>query len=83
VEPAFQLGLQCPAPARCDGGALPAPAVEAYTAVDANWSWKVTPTFTASLLAQNLFDRRHVEFNAVGVASQIERRAFVRLAWQL
>jgi iron complex outermembrane receptor protein len=64
-------------------GALPAPAVEAYTAVDANWSWKLTPAFTASLLAQNLFDRRHVEFNAVGVASQIERRVFVRLAWQL
>ncbi len=62
---------------------LPAPLVSGYTAVDANWSWKVTPAFTVALLAQNLFDRRHVEFNAVGVASQIERRAFLRLAWQL
>ncbi|MDB5940859.1 MAG: hypothetical protein JWQ13_425 [Ramlibacter sp.] len=64
-------------------GALPVPAVPAYTAVDANFGWKVTPSFTVAVLAQNLFDRRHVEFNAAGVASQIERRFFLRLGWQL
>lgn len=64
-------------------GALPSPVVPSYTAVDANWDWKVTPSFSVALLAQNLFDPRHVEFNDVAVASQIERRVFVRLAWQL
>ena len=64
-------------------GALPSPAVQAYTAVDARWGWKVRPGFTVALLAQNLFDRRHVEFNARDVASQLERRLFLRLAWQL
>lgn len=64
-------------------GQLPSPVVPAYTAVDMHWDWKVTPAFSVGLLGQNLFDRRHVEFNAAGVASQIERRVFVRLAWQL
>jgi iron complex outermembrane receptor protein len=64
-------------------GGLPAPVVAGYTAVDANWDWKVTPGFSVALRAQNLFDKRHVEFNDVGIASQIERRVFVRLAWQL
>jgi iron complex outermembrane receptor protein len=64
-------------------GQLPSPVVPAYTAVDANWSWKVTPAFTVALLGQNLFDRRHAEFNDAGAASQIERRLFLRLAWEL
>ncbi|MEJ7687073.1 MAG: TonB-dependent receptor [Variovorax sp.] len=64
-------------------GALPSPAVESYTAVDARWSVRVTPRLDLSLLVQNLFDRRHVEFNAIGVASQIERRVFIKAVWQL
>jgi iron complex outermembrane recepter protein len=64
-------------------GALPAPAVAAYTAVDARIAWQLTPQVELSLLGQNLFDKRHVEFNAVGVASQIERRLFVKAVWQL
>ncbi len=64
-------------------GQLPSPVVPAYTAVDMHWDWRLTPAFSVGLLAQNLFDRRHVEFNAAGVASQIERRVFLRLAWQL
>ncbi|MDB5881970.1 MAG: hypothetical protein JWP43_1848, partial [Ramlibacter sp.] len=35
------------------------------------------------LLGQNLFDRRHVEFNAVSAASQIERRLFIKAVWRL
>jgi iron complex outermembrane receptor protein len=64
-------------------GALPSPAVEAYTAVDARLAWQLTPRVELSLLGQNLFDRRHVEFNAVGAASQIERRLFIKAAWRL
>ncbi|MCY7317974.1 MAG: TonB-dependent receptor [Ramlibacter sp.] len=64
-------------------GSLPAPAVPAYTAVDVRWGWKAAPALTVSLLAQNLFDRRHVEFTDPAAASQIERRVFLRLAWQL
>jgi iron complex outermembrane receptor protein len=64
-------------------GALPTPAVPAYTAVDMHWDWRVTPSFSVGLLAQNLFDRRHVEFNEAAGASQIERRVFLRLAWRL
>ena len=64
-------------------GSLPAPAVPAYTAVDARWGWKATPSLVVSVLAQNLFDRRHVEFTDPATTSQIERRVFLRLAWQL
>jgi iron complex outermembrane receptor protein len=64
-------------------GALPSPAVENYTAVDARLAMRVNPALELSLLAQNLFDRRHAEFNAVGAASQIERRLFLKAVWQL
>ncbi|MDB5892168.1 MAG: hypothetical protein JWP47_2999 [Polaromonas sp.] len=64
-------------------GALPSPQVAAYTAVDARLAWHVTPVLELSLLAQNIFDRRHIEFNAIGMASQIERRIFLKAIWQL
>jgi iron complex outermembrane recepter protein len=64
-------------------GALPSPAVQAYTAVDARLALRVSPTLELSVLGQNLFDPRHVEFNAVGAASQIERKVFVKATWKL
>jgi iron complex outermembrane recepter protein len=64
-------------------GALPSPAVRGYTAVDARLALRVTPQFELSLLAQNLSDRRHVEFNAMPLASQIERRIFIKALWRL
>ena len=64
-------------------GALPTPAVPAYTAVDARIALRVTPTLELALLGQNLFDRRHVEFNSAGNASQIERRLYLKATWQL
>jgi iron complex outermembrane recepter protein len=64
-------------------GALPSPAVQAYTAVDARWALRVSPNLELSVLAQNLFDPRHVEFNAIGAASQIERKVFVKASWKL
>jgi iron complex outermembrane receptor protein len=58
-------------------GALPAPAVAAYTATDLRLAWQASRQLTLSLLVQNLFDPAHVEFNAVNVASQIPRSAFL------
>jgi iron complex outermembrane recepter protein len=63
-------------------GALPAPAVPAYTAVDARLAWNVRPDLEISLLAQNLFDAGHVEFNAPASASVIRRQFFLRAVWQ-
>ncbi|MES2978114.1 MAG: TonB-dependent receptor [Pseudomonadota bacterium] len=64
-------------------GALPSPQVERYTAVDARLSWRINRQLELSLLGQNIFDSRHIEFNAIGVASQIERRFFVKAVWAL
>ncbi|MES2280183.1 MAG: TonB-dependent receptor [Pseudomonadota bacterium] len=64
-------------------GELPSPVVPRYTSLDARLAFRVSPALELSLLAQNLFDRRHVEFNAAGVASQIERRIFLRAVWKL
>ncbi|MDB5856339.1 MAG: hypothetical protein JWQ76_28 [Ramlibacter sp.] len=64
-------------------GALPAPVVPAYTALDLRLGWQATPTLEFSLIAKNLLDDRHAEFNAVSVASQFGRRVFVRAVFQL
>jgi iron complex outermembrane receptor protein len=64
-------------------GGLPAPVVARYTAVDARLAFKVAPGLELSVLGLNLFDRRHVEFNAIGVASQMQRRIFIKAAWSL
>ncbi|MCG2595671.1 TonB-dependent receptor [Ramlibacter sp. XY19] len=64
-------------------GALPAPAVPAYTAVDLRLGWQVTPRIELSLLAKNILDERHAEFNAAAVASEFGRRIFLRAVFQL
>ena len=64
-------------------GRLPAPAVPAYTSVDASWGLQVSPTLRLSLLARNLFDPGHREFNAPAAASEIERRFLLQATWQL
>ncbi|MCC2634467.1 MAG: hypothetical protein K0S48_2353, partial [Ramlibacter sp.] len=43
-------------------GALPAPAVPAYTSLDARIGWQVTSRVEVSLLGQNLLNDRHAEF---------------------
>ena len=63
-------------------GRLPSPLVESYTAVDARFAWRVSDDLDIAVMAQNLLDPRHVEFNAVNVASQIERRVFVKATWR-
>lgn len=62
-------------------GALPAPPVPDYTAVDARLGWRVNPQLEVSLLAQNLLDRRHHEFEPAATASAFGRRVFLRLVW--
>jgi iron complex outermembrane receptor protein len=64
-------------------GALPVPAVPAYTAVDARFAWRVSRELELALLGQNLFDARHHEFNAIAAASQIERRVFLKATWRM
>jgi len=62
--------------------ALPAPAVPSYTVADARLGWQVSPQLEVSLLAQNLFDRRHAEFNAPATASVFGRQLWLRVVWQ-
>ena len=60
---------------------LPTPVVPAYTAVDMRYAWHLRPQLELSLLGQNLFDRRHPEFNALPGCSEFERGVFLRAKW--
>jgi iron complex outermembrane receptor protein len=74
-------------------GRLPNPEVPAYTAVDARFGWRVTTGLEVSLLATNLFDRRHPEFSAltteyIGIGpvetrSELARGIYLKLLWRL
>jgi iron complex outermembrane receptor protein len=62
-------------------GALPKPAVPAYTAVDARYGWRIRPGLELSLIGQNLFDPRHAEFGNAAQRSEYERAFAVRVVW--
>lgn len=62
-------------------GALPQPAVPAYTTADLRYGWRVSPALELSLIGQNLFDPRHPEFNAAPGRSEIPRSVWLRLRW--
>ncbi len=64
-------------------GSLPAPFVPAYVAADLRLGWQVTPRLDVSLLAQNLFGRRHAEFGDGPTSSVFDRRVFLRAVFQL
>jgi iron complex outermembrane receptor protein len=64
-------------------GALPAPFVPAYAVADLRLGWQATPRIEVSLLAQNLFGRRHAEFGGGPSASVFDRRIFLRAVFQL
>jgi len=64
-------------------GALPNPAVPAYTAVDARIGWRLGAGLELSLTGQNLFDRRHIEFGDPATASEIERSVFFKVLWRM
>ncbi len=62
-------------------GALPAPAVPAYTVADLRLAWHCLPGLEMSLLGQDL-GRRHVEFDPSS-SSRLGPRAFIELAWSM
>jgi iron complex outermembrane receptor protein len=64
-------------------GALPDPAVPAYTAVDARLGWRASREIDVSLILQNLFEDRHAEFGAAPGRSEFGRSAFLRLQWRM
>jgi iron complex outermembrane receptor protein len=64
-------------------GALPSPAVPAYTAVDARLAWSPRPDLELSLTGFNLFDARHPEFGAAPGRSELGRRFLLRASWAL
>ena len=60
-------------------GALPSPAVAAYTVTDLRIAWQCLPALNLSVLAQGL-GRRHVEFDPAS-SSRFGPTAFVKLEW--
>lgn len=64
-------------------GALPDPAVPAYTAVDLRYGWRASSQTEVSVVVENLFDARHPEFNAAPARSEIGRAVQVQLRWAL
>ena len=54
-------------------GKLPRPAVPAYSELDINWQWNLTPAIDVAITGQNLLHRRHIEWGAAASASQFER----------
>ena len=54
-------------------GKLPRPAVPAYSELDINWQWNLTPAIDVAITGQNLLHRRHAEWGAATTASQFER----------
>jgi iron complex outermembrane receptor protein len=60
--------------------ARPGPAVPAYTALDAQLGWKVTPGFEVALVVQNAFDPGHAEW---GNRAEFERSVFVKVLLRL
>ena len=64
-------------------GALPSPAVPAYTAVDARLGWRARRDVELSLTLRNLLDERHPEFGSAATRSEYERGLFLKLLWRM
>ena len=62
-------------------GALPNPAVPAYSALDLSYAWAVRRGLELSLVGQNLLDARHPEIDAYPSRSEFKRSVFVQLRW--
>ena len=62
-------------------GALPMPAIPAYTAVDASVDWRINEHVDLAVFGQNLFGAGHVEFapGPLVPPSDYDRSADVRL----
>lgn len=64
-------------------GALPDPAVPAYTAFNARVGWQVTKDLNLALMADNLFDRRYAEWGSPRDRVEHGRSLFLQLLWRL
>ncbi len=62
-------------------GALPNPAVPAYTELNARLGWRVSRSLELALVAMNALDRDHAEFGAPAVRAVFESSYFIRAAW--
>ena len=58
---------------------LPNPAVPAYTELDAQWTWSVSPSLEVALIGKNLLHASHAEFGLAQNASMFERSAMLKL----
>jgi iron complex outermembrane recepter protein len=63
-------------------GALPEPAVPAYTALDTRLAWRLSPAAELALVLRNITDARHAEWGAAPNRAEIERSAALQLRWQ-
>jgi len=63
-------------------GALPLPAIPAYTVLDLRAGLQVAPGLELALVAQNMLNRRHAEFEPVATTSHFGRTIFVKATWQ-
>ena len=64
-------------------GALPNPAVPAYTAVDARWGWRVRPGLELSLTVRNLADPAHAEWGTAANRAELKRNVLFKAVWRL
>ena len=63
--------------------ALKAPAVPAYTAVDARYGLRINRDLEAGLVFRNLLDARHAEWGPAENRVEHERSVLVQLSWRL
>ena len=63
-------------------GALPNPAVPAYTTADVRFGWDLPHNLSLSLLALNLFGPPRLEFGTPATASEFGRGLYVKLQWE-
>jgi len=62
-------------------GALPDPAVPAYTAVDAHVFWRPSPKWEFSLSGLNLLDPIHAEWGVATNRIEVERGFYLSFQW--
>ena len=57
-------------------------AVPAYNELEGRLGWQATKTLEWSIVGQNLLHDHHAEFGAPAARKEIERGAYVKLAWR-
>jgi iron complex outermembrane receptor protein len=64
-------------------GALPNPAVPAYTVLDARLGWRVLPSLDLSLIVHNALDKEHAEWGAPSNRVVFDRAVMLRAIYRL